>query len=58
MAALIVQQPCSVSPEIGGDAQDHNQHGIVDVEAVGDKREHAHGAHDLQTKEGVLRWGV
>lgn len=42
------QQHGCVSPEVGGDAEDHDQHGIVDVEAVGDEREHAHRAHDLK----------
>lgn len=40
-----------VSPEVGGNAEDHNQHGVVDVEAVGDEGEHAHRAHDLQGRE-------
>ena len=31
-----------VSPEVGGDAEDDYQHGVVDVEAVGDEREDAH----------------
>ena len=35
------------SPKVGGDAEDDDQHGVVDVEAVGDEREHLHGAHDL-----------
>lgn len=44
-----------VSPEVGGNAEDHNQHGVVDVEAVGDEGEHAHRAHDLQGRDGGSR---
>lgn len=40
-----------VSPEVGGNAEDHNQHGVVDVEAVGDEGEHPHRAHDLQGRD-------
>ena len=35
------------SPEVRGDAEDDYQHGVVDVEAVGDERQHLHRAHDL-----------
>lgn len=49
------QQLCSISPEVGGNAEDHDQHWVVDVEAVGDEREHAHGAHDLPVREGGSR---
>lgn len=34
--------PVTFSPEVGGDAEDHYQHGVVDVEAIGNKRENAH----------------
>lgn len=44
-----------VSPEVGGNAEDHNQHGVVDVEAVGDEGEHAHRAHDLQGRDGGVK---
>lgn len=39
-----------VSPEVGGDAEDHDQHGVVDVEAVSDERENTHRSHDLEKK--------
>lgn len=42
------QRHRSISPKVAGNAEDDNQHGVVDVEAVGNKREHAHRAHDLQ----------
>lgn len=35
------------SPEVGGDAEDDDQHGVVDVEPVSDERENTHGSHDL-----------
>lgn len=47
-----------VSPEVCGNAEDHNQHGVVDVEAVGDEGEHAHRAHDLQGRERGVKQGV
>lgn len=34
-------------PEVCGDAEDDNQHGIVDVKSVGDKGEDTHRPHDL-----------
>lgn len=49
--AVCPQQLRCVSPEVGGNAEDHNQHGVVDVEAVSDEREHTHRAHDLQGRE-------
>lgn len=45
----------SVSPEVGGDAEDDNQHGVVDVESVGDEGENAHGSHDLKQRGGGER---
>lgn len=41
-----------VSPEVGGDAEDDDQHGVVDVEAVSDERENTHGSHDLRERSG------
>lgn len=40
-----------VLPEVGGNAQDDDQHGVVDVETVGNEGENAHGAHDLKDRK-------
>lgn len=36
------------SPEVGGDAEDDYQHGVVDVEAVSNEGENTHRPHDLK----------
>ena len=40
--------------EVGTHAKEQHQHGEVDVEAVGDERDHVHVAHDLRKKEGAI----
>lgn len=40
-----------VSPEVGGDTEDQNQHGIVDVETISDERDNVHGSHDLKEEK-------
>lgn len=46
----IRQKLSLVSPEVGGDTEDHYEHGVVDIEAVGDKRENTHRSHDLKER--------
>lgn len=31
-----------VSPEVGGDTEDHYEHGVVDIEAISNKGENTH----------------
>lgn len=47
----IRQKLSLVSPEVGGDTEDHYEHGVVDIEAIGDKRENTHRSHDLKEKK-------
>lgn len=39
-----------IPPEVGGDAEDQDQHGVVDVEAVSNEIENTHRTHDLEKK--------
>ena len=42
--------------EVGGDAQQDDRDREVDVEAVGDERDHVHVAHDLSTAGHNMIW--
>ena len=44
-----------VSPEVGGDTEDEDQHGIVDVETISDERDNVHGSHDLKEEKPFER---
>lgn len=45
-------------PEVGGDTEDHYQHGVVDIEAIRNKRENTHWSHDLKNNSKSDKWAL
>ena len=51
----MVSHSARASPEERGDAEQHDEHGVVDVEAVGNERQDAHRTHNLEQRRKTSR---